>query len=56
MTMRKKTAATVKVRSAWRCPKCGHKVATAECYGCLVEEASEKKRKLPASEGKTIQD
>lgn len=28
---------TTKVRKTWRCPKCGHKIETVECYGCLIE-------------------
>ena len=42
MAMRRKTAPTVKVKKTWRCPKCGHKIETAECYGCLIEEQRKK--------------
>ena len=38
MVMRRKVSAVVKVKKTWRCPKCGHKIETAECYGCLIEE------------------
>jgi len=49
MAMRKKAASTAKVRSAWRCPGCGYKVETVECYGCLIESRRDKKRSESAS-------
>jgi len=51
MAMRKKAAANARVRNSWRCPKCGHKVETVECYGCLIEE-QKKEKKLQRSKSK----
>lgn len=45
MAMRRKVSAVAKVKKAWRCPKCGHKIETAECYGCLIEEQRKKAKK-----------
>lgn len=49
MAMRRKPAATVKVSKTWRCPECGSKVETVECYGCLIEAERKKKRKRTGS-------
>jgi len=50
MAMRKKAAATAKIRNAWRCPNCGYKVATVDCYACIMEAEQEKKRNSKGAE------